>query len=81
MRNIFPFVGIIQIWFVFFKTISYNLNYKLKEGMDNMGGKNKENVNKGTIVNTPKPLGIAPGRNIRGGERPSYQAPPVPPKK
>lgn len=46
-----------------------------------MGGKNKENVNKGTIVNTPKPLGIAPGRNIRGGERPSYQAPPVPPKK
>lgn len=46
-----------------------------------MGNKNSGNVNKGTIVNTPKIISVKPGGEIRSGERPSYQAPPVPPKK
>lgn len=31
-------------------------------------------------VRNPKPISIAPSRNIRSGERPAYQAP-IPPKK
>lgn len=46
-----------------------------------MGKGNNGNVNKGTMVNTPKPISIKPGGEIRSGERPSYQAPTVPPKK
>lgn len=29
-------------------------------------------------VKTPRPIGVAPNKNVRSGERPSYQAPPTP---
>lgn len=41
---------------------------------------NNNNGNKIQSVVTPKPISISPQREIRSGERPSYQAP-RPPKK
>lgn len=43
-----------------------------KSSNNNAGNQNRS-------VSTPKPISVAPGRNIRSGERPSYQAP-IPPK-
>lgn len=37
------------------------------------------NSNRIQSVSTPRPIGVAPRRETRAGERPSYQAP-TPPK-
>lgn len=39
---------------------------------------NVTNQNRTITVTSPRPIGVAPGRDIRSGERPSYQAPPPP---
>jgi hypothetical protein len=45
----------------------------------NRSNNNSTSQNRTINVSSPRPIGIAPGRNIRSGERPSYQAP-TPPK-
>lgn len=41
--------------------------------------KSNDSSNQNHTVSTPRPIGVSPGRDIRSGERPSFQAP-VPPK-
>ncbi len=46
-----------------------------------MSGKNSSsnNGNSNISISKPRPIGVAPGRETRAGERPSFQAP-IPPK-
>jgi hypothetical protein len=57
----------------------FNLFLKEKKMSSSNKSSNNNAGNQNRSVSTPKPISVAPGRNIRSGERPSYQAP-IPPK-